>query len=386
MNNKKFHLILLVILVAMIVIYSAIILNEAVPVTSFGKTQSSAKAMSVIEINSGRELLGKDSNIKLPMASTTKIMTAIVSIENCENFDEIVKIDKRAIGVEGTSIYLTDKENLTVKDLLYGLILASGNDASVALASHFGKGDIGAFISMMNQKAIEIGATNTQFKNSHGLDEEGHYTTASDLARITGYALKNDMFREIVSTKNIVLPGNEKVEARYLKNKEKLLFTYPNCIGVKTGFTDNAGRCNVSAVENDDMLVVCVVLNCPDMFEETVRLLDEVFDKYKMTSILPSYNFVTQVEVQGGKMKKINVFSKKEFNYPLTELEKSLLIIDTNLPEKLEAPIEENTPIGEVYVSLNDEIIFKESIYAMDSVEKEYIKNEVETIMDNWTY
>ena len=387
MNSKKTHLILLLILVTMFLIYSFIMINESIPVTSFGQTiNSSAKAMSVIEVNSGRELFKKDSNSKLAMASTTKIMTALVTIENCKNFDEIVKIDKRAIGIEGTSIYLTDKENLTVKDLLYGLILASGNDASVALASHFGRGDINNFVSMMNQKAIEIGALNTCFKNPHGLDEEGHFTTANDLAKITGYALKNDIFREIVSTKNKVIPGNEKVEARYLKNKEKLLTTYPDCIGVKTGFTDNAGRCNVSAVERDNMLVVCVVLNCPDMFEESVRLFDEVFKNYKMINIIPSYNFVTQVVVNGSNIKKVNTFSKKEFNYPLTDIEKSFIIISNDLPESLDAPIWENTKVGTITVTLNNEIVFEDSIYTMDSAEKEYIKNEIEKIIDNWTY
>lgn len=385
MNSRKFYLILLGILLLMMFIYSTILVNKVVPVTSFGQSNSSAKAMSVLEANSGREIFSKNSNESLPMASTTKIMTALVCIDNCKDFNQIVPIDKRAIGIEGTSIYLTNKENLTVKELLYGLILASGNDASVALASHFGNGNIDTFVDMMNQRALNIGAKNTHFVNPHGLDAKGHYTTAYDLALITAEAMKNPTFREIVATKKMTISGNEKVEARYLRNKQRLINTYENCIGVKTGFTDNAGRCSVSAVEQNDMLVICVVLNCPDMFEESARLLDQVFQEYKMIKLLPNYNFITQVKVEGGKTQKVNVFSKKEFNYPLTESEKSFIIVDTNLPSSLDAPLKKDSAIGTITIKLNNEIIFEDSIYTMDDIEKEYIKNEIEQVVDNWS-
>lgn len=388
MNNKKYYIVLLAIFL-MMAIYSAIIMmNKVIPATAFGETEikSSAKAMSVIEVNSGRILSQKNQNTRLAMASTTKIMTALVTIENTKNFDEIVKIDKRAIGIEGTSIYLTDKENLTVKELLYGLMLASGNDASVALASYIGDGNIDKFIEKMNNKATEIGAYNTHFANPHGLDDDNHYTTAYDLAIIAGEAIKNPIFREIVSTKRITISGNEKVEARYLKNKEKLLNIYDGCIGVKTGFTDNAGRCNVSAVEKDNMLVVCVVLNCPDMFEESVRLLDEVFSKYTMENIIPKDNFICEMQVEGGKKVNTKLFSEKEFNYPLTENEKSLIIIKKDLPEKLIAPIKKENAVGTIMVELNNKIIYKGSIYSIDNIEKEYIKGEIDDIIDNWAY
>ena len=386
MNVKKVNIALLLLLLIMMAIYSFIMVNKVVPATSFGESNSSARAFSVVEANSRRELLSKNSTKNLAMASTTKIMTALVSIENCKDFDKVVDIDKRAIGIEGTSIYLTDKEHLTVKELLYGLILASGNDASVALASYFGQGNIEKFVDMMNVRAKELGANNTHFVNPHGLDAEGHYTTAHDLALISAEAIKNPIFREIVSTKRAKISGNDKVEWRYLKNKERLLNTYEGCIGIKTGFTDNAGRCNVCAVERGDMLVVCVVLNCPDMFEESARLLDKVFDMFDMMEVLPECNIISEISVTGGKKQKITAFSKKQFNYPLTEEEKSFIIVYSDLPEELTAPIEKDEIIGTITVKLNDEIIFEDSIYTMDEVEQEHIKSELEEIIENWIY
>lgn len=386
MNIKRLNILLMLLLLVMIIICSSIVVNNVIPVTTFGEEYSSAKAMSVIEANSGRELLSKNSDKELAMASTTKIMTALVAIENTPDLDKVVNIDKRAIGIEGTSIYLTDKENLTMRELLYGLMLASGNDASVAIASEVTNGDIDLFIEMMNKKAQEIGANHTHFANTHGLDAKNHYTSAHDLAVITSCAIKNPVFKEIVSTKRTTIAGNDKVEKRYLKNKEKLLNTYEGCIGVKTGFTDNAGRCNVTAVEKDNMLVICVVLNCPDMFEESARLLDEVFEKYTNEIVLPIGYIQTQVTVNGGKCEKVNVFNKKEFNYPLTNIEKSLIIIESDLPDELEAPIEKDSAIGTIMVKLNDQIIFSDSIYTMDSVEKQIIRTEIEDIIDNWAY
>ena len=383
MNAKRIYNFILALLLLMMVFYSAILLNKTIPATSFGAV-SSAKAMTVMEANSKRLLLEKNKDVELPMASITKIMTALVSIENIEDINQVVDIDKRAVGIEGTSIYLTENEHLTAKELLYGLMLASGNDASMALASYVGKGDIDYFIDLMNNRAKELGANNTNFVNPHGLDIKNHYTTAYDLALITSEAMKNPVFRDIVSTKRVTISGNDKVKARYLKNKQRLLHNYADCIGVKTGFTDNAGRCSVSAVERNDMLVICVVLNCPDMFEESARLLDEVFSKFSMEEILPQFNVITEINVTGGTKDGVFAFSQKEFKYPLTETEKSFIIISNNLPENLTAPVDINEKIGTVYVKFNDEIIFEEDILTMDSVEKEKIEGELEEIINNW--
>lgn len=396
--NNKIYIALLSLILLMLVFCGTIIFSNTIPVTNFGnintntnqlvikEENSSSKALTLLESNTHRVLKVKNSNMKLPMASTTKIMTAIVSIENCDNLDEIVPIDAKSIGIEGTSIYLRKSDKLTVKELLYGLMLASGNDASMALANFFGKGEIQTFVNMMNDKAKEIGAVNTHFVNPHGLDEKEHYTTSYDLALITSYAMKNDTFREIVSTKNITINGNDEVENRFLYNKQKLLKTYPGCVGVKTGFTDNAGRCSVSAVDKDGMLVICVVLNCRDMFEESARLLDEIFEEFSMTKILPSYNIMTEVKVKDGSMDKVRVFSLKQFDYPLTESEKSFIVIKSDIPDIIDAPIEKESTIGTITVTLNNEEIFKDEIYTLDDVECKDIKSEIQQIIEQWYF
>ena len=228
---------------------------------------TSAKAMCVIEQSSGRVLFGKNIHKKLAMASTTKIFTAITVLENCDDLEEKVFVDDRAVGIEGTSIYLRKGEVLTVKELLLGMMLPSGNDAATALAYHI-SGDIKTFCDLMQETCQKIGANNSSFKNPHGLDENGHYTSAYDLALVSAYALQNKDFHEISTTKSAVISGNKEVKSRFLKNKNKLLRTFEGCNGVKTGFTDNAGRCFVSSAKRGDMTVVCSVLNCPDMFEE----------------------------------------------------------------------------------------------------------------------
>ncbi len=168
---------------------------------SVSDSYTSAKAMCVMEASTGRVLYGKNRHEKLPMASTTKIMTAITAIENCSNLDERFEISPRAVGIPGTSLYLRKGETLSIRELLYGLMLISGNDASFAIGERIG-GNVENFIDMMNKTAQKIGALSSHFDNTHGLDSQTHYTTAEDLAKITSYAMQNDTFREIVSTKN----------------------------------------------------------------------------------------------------------------------------------------------------------------------------------------
>ena len=249
-------------------------------VFSFASVSCLAKAMCVMESESKRVLYDKNLEEKLPMASTTKIMTAITAIERGVDLDEPFEISKKAVGIPGTSLYLKEGEHFTLRKLLYGLMLISGNDASVAIGERVGNG-VEHFIDMMNWKAKQIGAINTHFENTHGLDEKGHYTTAYDLALITSYALRNDIFREIVSTKSIQVT-NEDGKIRYFNNKNKLLHSVNGAIGVKTGFTDDAGRCLVSAVERNGMTVVCVVLNCGPMFEESASLLEKAFGDFRL--------------------------------------------------------------------------------------------------------
>ena len=345
---------------------------------------SNAKSMVVIEQDSGRILYQKDCEKKLPMASTTKIVTALTVLNNCKNINEEVVINDKAVGIEGTSIYLRKGEKLSVKELLYGLILASGNDAATALAYHIGK-DIPTFCKLMQETALKCGAKNTNFVNPHGLDEDGHYTTAIDLAKITSVALKNDDFREIIETKNIRIRGSGGEDTyRYLKNKNKLLWTNPYCTGVKTGFTDNAGRCFVASATKNNLSIVTVVFNCGPMFEETNKLFDLAFDNYENVELLKPYKYLKLLGVENGKQDNVKVYTKRGFIYPLTKEEKSKVVVKINMPNFLKAPLEKEQIIGNFEIYLENNLLFTEKIYTMESVKSNRLIDNFETIIEEW--
>lgn len=348
--------------------------------------QNFCKSSVVIEKNSKRILFENNKDEKLAMASTTKIMTALITLENCENIQEEVNVDDRAVGIEGTSIYLRKGEKLTVEELLYGLILPSGNDASLALAYHVGKGNLETFVDLMNKKVEDLGLLNTHFENPHGLDQEGHYTSAYDLAVITSEALKNETFRTIVSTKIKQIRGNSEVPHRFLRNKQRLLKTLEGCTGVKSGFTDNAGRCLVTSCKRDDMEVVCVVLNCPNMFEESARLINNAYEEFNFETILPPYNYISNIKVNNGRQENVKVYSMKGFKYPLKENEKTQINIETELENELDAPIEKEKIVGKIKIYFDKDLVFSENIYTMESVESVDIKDKVKDIIDKWFY
>ena len=343
---------------------------------------TTAKGMAVLEMESGRVLFSKNMDTKLKMASTTKIVTALTVINNCENLDEPFKINNKAVGIEGTSIYLKYNEVLTARELLYGLMLRSGNDASVALALHCAD-SIEEFADMMNETAKQCGALNSHFVNPHGLDADEHYTTAYDLALITTKALQNPTFKEIVSTKNIKISGGEQ-GTRYLVNKNRLLNSLDGCIGVKTGFTSGAGRCLVSAVERDGMTVVAVVLNCGPMFEESTDLLNLAFTKYKNVELLKSYNYICNIPVIDGEKNKVRVYNPKGFSYPLTMEEQSKVSIDYDLPNQLKAPIKAESKVGTAKVYFDDKLLFETDILAMENIESDAIINKIKDIIDKF--
>lgn len=277
----------------------------------YAETNSSAQAAILMEKESGRILYAKNADAKLPMASCTKIVTAITVLQNCEA-QEIVTIPKKAVGVEGSSIYLREGEQMTVLDLLYGLMLRSGNDAAVALALYVA-GSVEDFSLLMNDTAQKIGAKNSNFTNPHGLHEENHYTTAYDLALITCHALKNPLFHKIVSTKKITIGQGE--EARYFVNKNKLLSMFPYADGVKTGYTKRAGRCFVGSAQNPEgMSLVAVVLNCGPMFEEVLDLIQYGFQNYKLKNLVIQ-NKICAAEL--SKNKAVYYVCGKALYYPL---------------------------------------------------------------------
>lgn len=347
------------------------------------ETNTYARAMAVVERDSGRLLYQKNSNEKLAMASTTKIMTALVAIKNCKDFDEKFKVDDRAVGIEGTSLYLRKNEEKSVRELLYGLLLSSGNDAAMALACKIA-GSEEEFCKMMNEEAKRIGAINTNFVNPHGLDIEGHYTTAYDLALITAEAMKNELFKEIVATKRTKVSGNEEVEEKFLRNKNRLLWSVEGCNGVKTGFTDNAGRCFVCSIEKDGMTLICTVLNCGPMFEEAEKLLYTAFDNYKLYNLLSAYSPNKEIQVTKGVDDSVETLTRRHFSFPLTLEEYAKIEYDVELPESVEAPVEKEQIVGELKIKLDNHLLFSEKVYTMNYVESTKFFDKVEKIIDYW--
>lgn len=259
----------------------------------------------LIEATTGRMLYGVNETERLYPASTTKILTALCVLDSL-SLDEVVEVPKEAVGVEGSSLYLKVGQKITVEDLLYGLMLRSGNDCAVTLAIKT-SGSIEKFASLMNEKAIKCGATDSNFVNPHGLQDENHYTTALDLAKITAKAYENPDFVRIVSSKmrRIKIDDEEIVIA----NKNKMLKSYAGANGVKTGFTKSSGRCLASGARRGDMQLISVVLNCGDMWNESVRLLNFGFDNFFMCSL------DNALLTNGEREVKVNVSGSVDANW-----------------------------------------------------------------------
>lgn len=316
----------------------------------------------VIERDSGRVLYENNADDKKFMASTTKILTALTVINNCDVNEEVV-VDASTVGVEGSSIYLEVGEKLSVKDLLYGLMLRSGNDAAETLAVHC-CGSIDKFAEKMNKKANELGAKNSHFVNPHGLHDDNHYTTARDLAIISVAAMKNDIFREIVSCKEKNIPYGFRQYPRHLVNKNKMLFEFDGANGIKTGFTKKAGRCLVSSCKRDGMELICVVLNCPPMFERSKKLLSDGFKNYKLCNVLESDYIIGFIDI-GNNGNKCAVHIKEDIVLPLSDEEREKIKIEYCYPDKLDTIPEKNSEIGFVKIYCENKLLFLKKIYTI---------------------
>lgn len=328
---------------------------------------TSARGMCVMEQDSKRVLYQKDMDIMRPNASTTKVVTAITVIQNCSDLDEVITVNDKSVGVEGTSIYLRKGEQLSVRDLLYGLMLRSGNDSAVALAYHVG-GTEEQFVDMMNELCASIGTKNTHFANPHGLDEPDHYTTAYDLALVTAYALNNPIFAEIVSTKHHTIPATNISDIRYLTNKNRLLNSLDGCVGVKTGFTSRAGRCLVSAIKRNDITLVCVVLNCGPMFEESVALLNKAYSEYDFSPIVVKSEPIYNEYYVDSKRGELCLYADETYTYPVLESEKSKLKVVYSLYE-LKNNIKEGEEVGEISVFFDNHLQKTLKLYTISKID-----------------
>lgn len=320
----------------------------------------------LVEAQSGRVLYEQHAHTRMPMASTTKIMTALVVLEYCD-LQATVSIDARAVGTEGSSVYLCPEERLTVEQLLYALMLSSANDAAAALAFEVA-GSIEGFAALMNQKAQELGLVNTHFANPHGLDAKGHYTTAYDLACMTAYALENEDFLRIVSTQKKVIPLREQEGARVLRNHNKLLASYEGCIGVKTGFTKKSGRCLVSAAERDGVRLICVTLDCPDDWRTHTTLLDDGFAALERVDLTLANAHVTSLPVVGGTQTQLYLQTNAAVSVILPR-EHGEIECRIEGAHFVYAPIEQGTHVADAVWTLDGEEIARAPLFATYGVE-----------------
>jgi len=341
-----------------------------------------AHAAIVMDANSGRILYSKNADQRRYIASTTKIMTAIVTLEN-GNVDDIVTISKRAASIKGSSINLKEGEKLKLKELLYGLLLNSGNDAAIAIAEHIG-GDVESFVDMMNKKASELDLVNTSFKTPHGLDREGHYSTANELAQMTRYALRNPEFAAICKTVSTSITG------RSLYNTNEMLGFYPGADGVKTGYTGQAGRCLVCSATRNGQRLISVVLGCPTRTiraESTRKILDYAFKNFKQYTLIKADEEIKKIPVIKGKEKFVSLVSNVEITYPLTEEEfKSLKRVE-EIPDCVKAPVDKGVNMGYVSFSVNGNVIAEAKLRTKDEVlHKGFLDYMFEIIKDWFQY
>jgi serine-type D-Ala-D-Ala carboxypeptidase (penicillin-binding protein 5/6) len=325
----------------------------------------SADSAILMEQDSGRILFEKEAHERKRIASITKIMTAILAIES-NKLDEMVTVSERAEHTEGSSIYLKKGEKIKLLDLVYGLMLRSGNDAAVAIAEHVG-GSVEGFVFLMNEKAARIGMSNTHFANPHGLDDhEDHYSTAYDMALLMRYAMHNETFREISGTKVYYAPDPEHDWERKWRNKNRLLTElYEYCTGGKTGYTKRAHRTLVTTASKDGENLIAVTLNASDDWNDHITMFEYGFKQYNMVGILEEGT----IKAIDQKFYKNKVYLEHRIEYPLTEEEKEAIRVEY----KVLKPKENwgNHPpdiVGKAIVYLGEEMIYKTPIYFDDSL------------------
>ncbi len=320
----------------------------------------SAHSAVVLDAQTGRLLYEKNGFDRSLIASTTKIMTALIVCEQCNVLDRM-RIPKEAVGIEGSSMYLKEGEVLTLQDLLYGLMLQSGNDAAVALAIYCG-GTVEGFAGLMNDKARQLGMTGSHFVNPNGLDAPGHYSTARDMAVLAAYAMENPIFRQTVSTKTVTV-GN-----RSLRNHNKLLWQLEGAEGVKTGYTKAAGRILVSSATRQGRRLIAVTMNDPNDWADHKALLEECFTRYAVQTLVSPGECLGVAEVAGGETSQVRLLAQTGFSYALAPEEQVRVVLPG--PGFLYAPVAEGQAAGVAHLMLGDTEIGQVPLLCGETVER----------------
>jgi len=309
---------------------------------------TSAVSAILLDCDSGRVLYEKNENEKRLIASITKLMTALVAVESHPDLTQKVKIRPEWTGAEGSSLYLRPGEELTLETLLYGLLLQSGNDAAVSIAGYCA-GDVETFVEWMNQRAADLGMTHSHFQNPNGLNDEAHYSTAADMAKVAVACMQNQAISKIVATKSI------SVEGRSFVNHNKLLWQYQPCVGMKTGYTQLAGRTLISSAKQNGQTLAVVTLCDPDDWKDHKNLLEYGFETFPKKTFVQTGDELSYLPVEGSLVRSVPVYAKDTISYPLAEGEKTKLVVD--LPKKVTAPIQAGEIAGRVSVTLDGKVI-----------------------------
>lgn len=346
----------------------------------------SSPSAVVICNESGRILYNKNAKEQRKMASLTKMMTAILLVENCE-MNEQITIDKRACYIGGSEAGIKPNDTITAENLLYGMLLPSGNDCAMAIGYHIG-GSIENFAAMMNKKAKELGLEDTNFENPHGLDSENHYTSAYSMALISRYALSYKKIRDVAATKEATV--NLGSFTKQLRNTNSLLRTYDKADGGKTGFTNGANRCLVASASENNLKLIAVVLGSETSsmrFNDAKAILEDTFSKYKLYDISNFLNIYINIPiVKGTNINYIDTF-KDTKKIALTEDEYSKIYVSENFIDKIQAPMNAGTYIGTYTVSIEDEILYTKDFYLQHDILKktpfDYFISNIKNMFSN---
>lgn len=344
---------------------SAVTPTDAIP-------KVSAKSAILINADNGNVIFAKDEKARRSMASTTKIMTSLITLEKAAVNNKIVNITDEMVRVEGSSMGLKSGDKVTLKSLAEGMLVVSGNDAANAAAISIG-GTIPKFAELMNKRAAELNLSNTHFVTPSGLDDKEHYTTAEDLALLAAAAMKNPDFSEITSKKSIKVPYISPCITRNFINHNKLLSLYDGCKGVKTGFTKKSGRCLVSAAERNGIRLIAVTLNAPNDWDDHKKLLDFGFEKLSSIKVDDS-SFSENIPVVGGVTNSVTVKGSLGNDVIINKDEVNSLIRTIELPRFFYAPIEKGQVVGRIRYTLNSNTIATTDIIAVSSVNQPEIK------------
>ena len=343
----------------------------SLPFTAWGAPKEpalSAKSAVVVEASTGKILYTKGATDRRPPASTTKMMTLIVALEH-GNLNSIVTASPGAAATEGSSMWLAPGEQLKLNDLLYGMMLVSGNDATVAVAEHI-SGSVDKFARLMTDKALAIGAVNTNFANPSGLPDPRHYSTASDLARIAAYGYKNPLFTQIIGTRHTVIPWPGKNHDRDLYNENKMLWMYDGGNGVKTGFTEEAGRCLVSGAKRNGIQLVAVVLDADRMWEDSMKLLDYGFSRLQPVTVFNKGDIMKTVRVVDGKSELVRLVAADTMVVPAAEGDRDGFTTVVDAPARLDAPVKAGQKVGTIKTFYRNTEIASVDLVAAEPAER----------------